>query len=282
MGVRGIGGGMGDFFKSVASLGKVLLKSRWHSIRRSDPGSGPSPGSGLTVLANGPSLRGVLDTQRDRLLAANLMTVNFAPNTPEFAELRPLYHVMADGVLFDAAANDNVRLLWENLRKVSWPLTLCIPFGMGKDLVKTLPSCVRVVRFNLTPAEGYRWLIHTLFRLGLAMPRPRNVLIPALMTGIREGFKEIVIHGADHSWSQSLWVDDNNRVVTVQPHFYKDNDKEHRRVEELYKDIHLHDIFLSFSIAFRSYFAVRDYADSRGVRILNATPGSFIDAFPRI
>lgn len=281
MGVRGIGGGMGDFFKSVASLGKVLLKSRWHSIRRSDPGSGPSPGSGLTVLANGPSLRGVLDTQRDRLLAANLMTVNFAPNTPEFAELRPLYHVMADGVLFDDA-NDNVRLLWENLRKVSWPLTLCIPFGMGKDLVKTLPPCVRVVRFNLTPAEGYRWLTHTLFRLGLAMPRPRNVLIPALMTGIREGFKEIVIHGADHSWSQSLWVDDNNRVVTVQPHFYKDNDKEHRRVEELYKDIHLHDIFLSFSIAFRSYFAVRDYADSRGVHILNATPGSFIDAFPRI
>ena len=29
------------------------------------------------------------------------------------------------------------------------------------------------------------------------------------------------------------------------------------------------------------YFAVQAYAQSRGVRVLNATPGSFIDAFPR-
>ena len=84
-----------------------------------------------------------------------------------------------------------------------------------------------------------------------------------------------------HSWSKSLWVTDNNRVVTVQPHFYEDNEKERERVESLYKDIRIHQIYESFSIAFRSYFAVKDFADSEGVEILNATPGSFIDAFPR-
>ena len=120
-----------------------------------------------------------------------------------------------------------------------------------------------------------------LYGRGLAMPRPRNVLVPSLMTAIREGYSRILLTGADHSWSKTLWVTDNNRVVSVQPHFYRDNEKERDRVESLYKDIHLHQIYESFSIAFRSYFAVKDYADSCGVEILNATPGSFIDAFPR-
>ena len=61
----------------------------------------------------------------------------------------------------------------------------------------------------------------------------------------------------------------------------EDNEKERERVESLYKDIRIHQIYESFSIAFRSYFAVKDFADSEGVEILNATPGSFIDAFPR-
>ena len=44
---------------------------------------------------------------------------------------------------------------------------------------------------------------------------------------------------------------------------------------------HLHDILLSFHIAFRAYFDVEDYARHRGIKIYNATPGSFIDAFER-
>lgn len=35
------------------------------------------------------------------------------------------------------------------------------------------------------------------------------------------------------------------------------------------------------TIAFRSYWHIADYARSRGIEIINATPGSMIDAFPR-
>jgi len=49
----------------------------------------------------------------------------------------------------------------------------------------------------------------------------------------------------------------------------------------VYRDVRLHDILLSFHIAFRSYHAIERYARARGVEICNCTPGSYIDAFKR-
>ena len=99
---------------------------------------------------------------------------------------------------------------------------------------------------------------------------------------MREGFRRIVLIGADHNWSKTLWVTDRNCVVSVQPHFYKDDDKELRRAEEIFRNVRLHEVYENYAIAFRSYHNLKAYTDRRGIEILNATPGSFIDAFPRI
>ena len=115
----------------------------------------------------------------------------------------------------------------------------------------------------------------------MGMPRPRNVLIPAIMLAIATGYTDISIVGADHSWMTSLSVTDENEVVSIQPHFYADSDHEQARVRHEYRGYRLHQIVESFAIAFRSYHHIADYAASRGVKIYNATPGSFLDAFPR-
>ena len=70
-------------------------------------------------------------------------------------------------------------------------------------------------------------------------------------------------------------------MVSVQPHFYKDNEAEHERVKSVYRDIRLHEIIYSFYVAFKAYFAVERFARRCGAVIYNSTPGSFIDAFPR-
>ena len=113
------------------------------------------------------------------------------------------------------------------------------------------------------------------------MPRPRNVLIPSIMAAIAMGFKEIYLTGADHSWMKTISVNDNNQVVSIQPHFYKDNDKELARVRTDYLHRPLHTILDSFRIAFASYHTIARFAATRGIRIVNSTPGSYIDAFPR-
>ncbi len=272
-----------EWSRGVADVAKAALRSR-----RPFPAGEPKEGR-LIIMANGPSLRKVLDSSLDRLASETTLAVNFAANAPEFPRLRPDYYVLADPHFFTGGAKDpNVGRLWTNLRAADWPMTLFLPIQHRAQIEGffnregCVPANVSLKWFNLTPAEGARPIRHRLYRKGLATPRPRNVLIAALMVALREGFRDIVIVGADHTWLQSLWVDDHNRVVSVQPHFYKDNEKELDRVAKEYEGYHLHDILGSMTVAFRSYHHIADYADSIGARITNATPGSYIDAFPRV
>lgn len=263
--------------KNAATLLKVAVMSRQPS-----PKAAGQQNKEIIIMGNGPSLRGNLDNDMGKLRESDLLSVNFAPNTPEFRLLKPCIHVLADGVFFNPGNNANVKELWKNLGNVDWEIILYIPANLRKNpLLKGLPENITVKYFNLTPAEGSNWLVRRLVDKGLAMPRPRNVLIPSIISAIREGYASIKLIGADHSWSKTLWVDDENRVMSVQPHFYKDNEKELKRVEQVGQAMHLHQMYESLSIAFRSYFDIKDYADSRGIKIYNSTPGSFIDAFPR-
>lgn len=258
---------------TILTIGKVALKSRPvvnGRKRHSHEGT-------LVIMGNGPSLRKTIDEEIGILEKNDTMAVNFAANTEEFFKIRPCHYVLADPHFFKAS-DANVAALWENLGKVNWEMTLHIPVRQ-KPL--PLPQNVGIKRYNLTPAEGYDWVCHRLYTAGLAMPRPRNVLIPAIMEGIREGYEEIFLVGADHTWPHTLYVDENNRVVTVQPHFYKESPKELDRIAETYAGVRLHEVLQSMTIAFRSYHAIKEYADRRGVRIYNSTPGSLIDAFPR-
>lgn len=266
-------------FASLASLLKVALLSKGAS-----PASDEGKGKELIILGNGPSLKQTLEKDADWLLAHPLMCVNFAALSTEFLRLRPRYYVLADGHFFNSFTSDsNVRKLWEELGKVSWDMTLLIPSKfkhLALPLIMHLDN-LKVRYFNLTPVEGFKFLTHTLYSLGLGMPRPRNVMIPAIMEGIRLGYSKIYLCGADHTWTKTLDVDNENFVVSIQPHFYQDNEEEHKRVRQTYKGLKLHDVLGSMTIAFRSYWDVAAYAGKKKVEIINATPGSMIDAFPR-
>lgn len=261
---------------SLASLVKIPLMSRRPSPREK------RKRDTIIIMGNGPSLGDAMRDDMDVLMSMPRMAVNMSALAPEFATLRPDYYILADIAFFVREKTGKVPALWEALAGVTWPMTLFLPATARRmPEVKRLPPCVTVKYYNLTPAEGWAGLMHPIYDSGLAMPRPRNVLIPSIMCAMREGFRRIALIGADHNWSRTLWVTDRNRVVSVQPHFYKDDDKELRRAEEIFSHVRLHEVYENYAIAFRSYFDVKAYADRRGVEILNATPGSFIDAFDR-
>lgn len=269
-----------DVGSTVASLIKTVLLSH----RVSKPGEDKG-GRTLVILGNGPSLRKVLEERPGWMRNTDRLAVNFAANTKAFASLRPEYYVLADPHFFHGEGKDsNVSRLWTNILACDWEMTLFVPVREYSAVRKRVADNPRigVKTFNLTPAEGWPGIVHRLFDLGLAMPRPRNVMIPSIMIAMREGYRLILLAGADHSWLQTLFVDEENHVVSVQPHFYADNDKEKERVRGEYAGYHLHDILGSMVVAFRSYHQIAHYASRRGVEIINATPGSYIDAFPRI
>ncbi len=261
-----------NILSTAKSLIKAALQSHRCHITQEDRALP------LIIMANGPSLSETISQYGPTLASHPTMAVNFAANAPEFHQLRPRYYVLADPHFFNPKGDENVRRLFENINSVDHELTLFIPFGSEIDI--TNPR-VSVEYFNMVGAEGAHWLTSHLYRSGRAMPRPRNVLIPSIMIGILLGYREIYLTGADHSWTRTLSVDDDNRVVTIQPHFYQDNDDERQRVTSVYTNITLPQIIESFYIAFNAYHQIARFASREGVKIYNSTPGSFIDAFPR-
>lgn len=268
----------GKVAASAASLVKVALMSRRPSAK------GGVKDRAIVVMGNGPSLRKTIDDDSEWLGSHDLLAVNFAANTPDYFRLKPEYYVLADGHFFNGAPSDpNVARLWKELAATEWKMTLWVPWKFAAQAWRMIGmhSTVEVKVFNLTPLEGNDMVCHRMMDAGLGMPRPRNVLIPAIMIAMREGYRTIYLAGADHTWTRTLSVDEENFVVSVQPHFYKDNDEEHRRVRSTYAGLHLHDVLGSMTVAFRSYWQIAEYARKKGVDIINATPGSMIDAFPR-
>lgn len=263
---------------TIKGAAKIALQSRrCPPVKTAADRRGP-----LVVMGNGPSLGDVIMNHFDELRRCDTMSVNFAANDPSFTAIQPRYHVFADPHFFEGRYTDpNVGRLMDSLGRVDWPMTLIIPAqGVAADFAIDNPH-IEIMRINCVGIEGFDCFTHFAFSHRLGMPRPRNVLIPALMSGIWMGYGNLYIVGADHSWMRTLSVDSHNRVVSVQPHFYKDNQAEYERVAAVYDNVRLHEIIHSFYVAFKAYHDIERYARSRGIRIVNATPGSFIDAFER-
>ncbi len=263
---------------TLSGIIKILLQSR---IVRQKKSASPK-GNEIVILGNGPSLNTTIAESTPFLKKRNLLAVNFAANTPLFAELKPNLYVLADPHFFRSDA-ENVEKLWTVLSSVDWTMNLYVPTRIKSERISEIAKNknITICRYNLTPIEGFQWFRNFAYRTGLGMPRPRNVLIPSIMIALNAGYKTIYVAGADHSWMQTLSVDDENHVVSIQPHFYADNDKEKKRVSSEYTNYPLHQIIYSFYVAFKSYHDIQKYAKAIGSTIWNITPGSFIDAFPR-
>ena len=265
---------------TAMSIAKIAILSGKHvTVPRADAGAR------MVILGNGPSLNETIAQSSDFLMQHHRLAVNFAANAPAFTTLQPTHYVLADPHFFHAINEPNVARLWLALSQVDWAMNLFVPVNVSlpPDVAGIIAgnACLRLHRYNLTPVEGAEWLENWAFKHLLGMPRPRNVLIPSIMIAIACGYRTIYIAGADHSWTRTLSVDDENNVVSIQPHFYKEDEKEVQRVNTEYMQYPLHQILYSFYVAFRSYHTIARYASHLGVDIFNITPGSFIDAFPR-
>lgn len=256
---------------SLKSLVKCGLMSHRVKYKKAD-------GESIIILGNGPSLNETIAAYSEKLTQSDLLAVNFAANTPVFSRFRPRYYVLADPHFF-SSEEPNVLTLRANLNAVDWPMTLFLPFGSKMPQIDN-PNIV-VERFNMIGVEGFESVSNSIYKSRRGMPRPRNVLIPSIMIALWLGYKKIFIAGADHTWTKTLAVSDANEVISVQPHFYNDDKAELSRTATVYKNVRIHEILESFSIAFKAYHAIARYARRVGVKIYNVTPGSFIDAFER-
>jgi len=244
----------------------------------------------LLILANGPSLNSSIEKHLYFTKNKELLCVNFFPNTSYFENLKPRHYVISAPELWREDAIEPYQKLSSELfsnlaKKTNWQLFMWIPYQAKKykNWRTHLNSNqnIKISYYNPTPIEGFNWFKRLCFDLQLGMPRPHNVLIPSLMLAIKMGYKNIYIWGADHSWLKEISVDENNRVLVNQKHFYDENISKPQPMNKLKGTRKLHEVLQKFIYAFKGYFEIDYYAQKKGINIYNATPGSYIDAFKR-
>ena len=234
----------------------------------------------LVILGNGPSLRPLIEQHAGFLRGKDLLAVNYAVLSDYFEQLKPAFYLLADPLFFTDPEHRD-RLFDTLVAKTRWPMHLFVSASARghhpwKDKLKGHPH-IRIHYFSMTPVEGFAWFTRLAYGRGWGMPRPRNVLIPCLMTGLRLGYPTLYLAGADHSWLKEIWVDDRNRVREDLNHFYDQNG-----AQDYVSTKRLHELLYSLYVAFKSYHTLRAYADSLGRKVYNITEGSYIDAFERM
>lgn len=277
-----------EFIQSFLTFLKILIRSNLF-LSRSFPSANHEA---CIILGNGPSLKKVLlNFSPHQLKKYQLVCVNKFPDTAYFRKYQPEYFVIASTQYFEKNTTDPNTAVRNNIIKAlvqdtSWPLTMFCPVAAKKnrEFVQRIESNpnIKIVFYNNTPVEGLPVFNRLFMKLGWGTPRPHNVLIPSILLGINMGFKKIYLVGADHSWIPLVSVNEKNEALVNQQHFYDaDKSKSEKMLKAGTRPRRLHEILEKFMLSFRSYFVLKDYAESVGTEIYNCTPGSYIDAYER-
>ncbi len=244
----------------------------------------------IVVLGNGPSLKSSIESNRSFFSTHELLCLNHFALTDYYTEFKPRYYVaiahdlFLDDVMphFVEASNKLFNTIAD---KTDWNLKFFITKEAKKHerwkKILERNKNIEIVYINLTPVEGFDRFMFRRFDKAKGMPRPHNVMVPSIFTALHLGVKKIILVGSDHTWLQELHVDENNRTMFFNEHFY---DKEKQTKQFDYAGKHfmkLHEILGTMSCAFASYHILQNYATYKKVEIINCTPVSYIDAFKR-
>lgn len=271
-----------EVWQSFLSIVKVVLQSK---IKTKLPVSFSNKDE-LLILANGPSLNKTIEESSAFVQGKTLLAVNFSVLSPLYEQLKPELYLIADP-LFWIVPEKREKLFQTMVDKTTWDISFFIPRRATHNkewqpIIAANPH-IKVYIYNATPIEGFQGLCNYIFKKGWGVPRPHNVLIPSIAIGLRLPFRTIYLAGADHSWLPEITVTENNEVLMHQKHFYDTNTskaemvlKENLETQRLYHILH------HMSVAFKSYFVIKDYATYLHKEIINVTPGSYIDAFKRM
>lgn len=215
------------------------------------------------IIANGPSIkRQDLTLLRDE----TTLVVNSFHFHPDYARIRPTYHVVVDPL--HVADRPNTLDWLRELEKMETPTTHIFPVE-GEELFR---------KHGLFRKKDVRYVLLSEQRCGpgsvkvdLAKPVSgvRCVSAAAILVACYLGFREIYLLGCDHDWLAH---------PTVDTHFYDSNPH--------YPDTmatYTYEAMMEFQLElWREYRGLREFALSRGCRVYNATGGGFLDVFPRV
>lgn len=260
---------------SFAWLAVFLIKENGRNYVRYEKRGKP-----LRILANGPSLKKEMEQIEKDFDNFDYCLINFSYRNQLFEQVRPQMYVLADPAFFGPEYSPEMIRCFE---QADWDMTLYIPYRFRRSFPGLSNPHVKVLMFHKGEYKGFECIKRFLYKKGLSMPRPQNVLVAAIFNAINAGYQKVELYGVDHSWTRDMVINDQNEVCSIDSHYY-DTKQVVLRPAALKSNGEkptFHESLRSLALAFESYHKLRKYADYRGVEILTMTQGSFIDAFER-
>lgn len=276
-------GFISQFVNTCVSILKILIRSKFSN-------SLPSASSDTCIImGNGPSLKTSLKNNPDFFQKHSIFCVNDFATTNEYTLLKPQYYVILDYAFWMSDGEIVMNTIHALEKKTTWPIQLFVP-GIASKNKRFTELCkknknIHLNYFNYTVFYGFPSIAHFFYNKNLAMPQSQNVMVASIFLSINMGFKQTTIIGADHSWHQTLHLDNNNILCIKDTHFYEDEEKVKYRpfnkgthLQETFK---LHEIFAAWAKVFYGYILLEQYSKYKNCKIYNASDVTFIDAFER-
>lgn len=251
----------------------------------------------LFVLATGPSFKEDYPKYKDEMAKSDTMALNFFAHSPLFAEIKPTSYLLVDPAFsadLDVLEREGKGDLRQRIEKlieiltgtVSWPMTLIMPdLAKGAELPRRVEVNKNISICYYNSRLGMRWTTHCemwLMKHQLIAPPAQTVANVAVGLGIVLSYPEVWLLGADTSMHAMMRVDQKtNEFYLENEHFYGDNRETVKKSRTLRNPVTVASWLSAISEMFHGYERLRAFADSCGVRVVNASAFSWIDSLER-
>lgn len=203
------------------------------------------------VLGSGPSLKSI---DFSSLSGKKIITVNTLYKYPAFKDIYPIFHCALDPGFYRDEYLDSLHAILDNR-----PETSLLVSSNAPGELRSRTNCYTTI-FGYLPSS----VVHP-FNLARPSAAFVNVVSFAIELALYLGFSEIVLLGCDFS----------QFTVRKEIHLY-DTDSEQDRTAEVWQDL------LGHTIAIMQHESLYSYAQKQGVKVVNATEGSFLDVYPHV
>lgn len=277
-------------FKTIVSLFCIILFNRCRTARRIRKERVDRKGRAVSIIANGPSAKDIIQNRKDLLDGTDLLVLNNFGNQDFFYKLKPKYYILLDPIFFDrnfinkGLEEKTNRGVWnegnklkESFMKVDWDMILLLPSRWtNSNVLKQYANNthIKVVQYNATKVLGFDRFQNRMYYRGEGIPSSRNVIIPAMIALGIMGYKTIYLYGCEFSWTKTMDVDpQNGKMFFNDGHFYSNDEKRYfgKGAYLWWLKVITEDL--------ESTDQIEKFANKYEIRIINRTKGSFIDSF---
>lgn len=242
----------------------------------------------ISVLANGPSLKAVLPLlETESFKDSDFVVLNFFAETDVFWKIKPGHYCLADPMFYSPNhRKEQVEKLFALLEKVDWNMNLYVLARGVSDFLsfsKLSKKNINIIPVNSADYKGFPCLRNWWYKKGLACPPIGTVAILAIYVAINSGYTDIDLYGVDHTFFDSMCVDENNHLCNRDKHFYDNGVATLKPIirndnNQIWK---ISDYVFAIGVMFQAHDLVANYAEYMNVNIINCTPGSMIDSYRR-